>query len=408
MIASGKRTTDVTGFAVQYLESATGIQVPEYRREVVQKALHDLGKGDPVDGLNRLVAGEESATTEVLELIAISETYFFRHPGHFVALRDRARRAKEAGRSFHVLSAGCSSGEEAWSAAAVLASVYHPQATYSVTGWDLCPTRLKAAAAGNYRPWSFRQGFFGLEHHFTRSGETFSVHSSLRPFVSFRPVNFMQALPLSRSFDAIFFRNVSIYWTRQQANDIAHMLASRLAPGGIFLTGPSDPIRFEPDEWRCYTVDKVCIYERNAPGSPPSAEKPSRIAAAPCTPEQLNPDIAKAPAAIPIAPTRIIDESDVIDRVKELSDQGSVVEALALLTAIPSAKTPERRYWEGILVFSLGRAEEAAKLFQQCVFLEPGQAQYRRWLAIALDATGQAAAAARERVNADRLEEHRA
>lgn len=398
MIVSGKRTTDVTAFAVQYLESATGIQVPEYRREVVQKALLDVGAGDAVDGLNRLIAGDEAATSAVLELVAISETYFFRHPGHFVALRDRAHAAHAAGRPFHVLSAGCSSGEEAWSAAAVLASQYMPQAGFSVTGWDLCQTRLKGAANGVYRPWSFRQGFFGLERFFLRSGETFSIHPSLRTFMTFRQVNLMQPLPLSRSFDAIFFRNVSIYWTRQQANDIAHMLAAKLAPGGIFLTGPSDPIRFDPAEWKSTTVDKVCVFERRRPGSdaaPRPNEKPCEVKK-----EEL-------PAPIPLREPPLIGEGDVMERVKELSDQGDVEAALALLTAIPSAKTPQRRYWEGILLFSLGRAQEAVALFQQCVYLEPRQAPYRRWLAIALEATGQAVAAARERSNADQLEEHR-
>lgn len=398
MIASGKRTTDVTGFAVQYLESATGIQVPVYRRDVVQKALLDLGKGDAVDGLNRLVAGDETATAAVLELIAISETYFFRHPGHYVALREHARRAAAAGRGFHVLSAGCSSGEEAWSAAAVLASAYLPHASFSVTGWDLCQTRLKAAAAGAYRPWSFRQGFFGLEQFFLRSGESFAVHPSLKPFVSFRPVNFMQALPLSRSYDAIFFRNVSIYWTRQQANDIAHMLAAKLAPGGIFLTGPSDPIRFDPAEWRCTTVEKVCVYERRAP-----RRQAAEPAGQPPAPARVTP-----PPPVPLPQPRLAEtENDVMARVKEYSDQGRLAEALALLAAMPGTKSLERRYWEGILIFSLGRTQEAAALFQQCVYLEPHQPHYRRWLAIALEATGQPVAAARERANADRIEEHR-
>lgn len=399
MIASGKRAADVTGFAVQYLESATGIQVPVYRRDVVQKALLDLGQGDPVDGLNRLVAGDEKATSAVLELIAISETYFFRHPGHYVALREGARRAVAAGRGFHVLSAGCSSGEEAWSAAAVLASAYLPQASFSVTGWDLCQTRLKTAAGGAYRPWSFRQGFFGLEQFFLRSGESFAVHPSLRPFVSFRPVNFMQALPLTRAFDAIFFRNVSIYWTRQQANDIAHTLAAKLVPGGIFLTGPSDPIGFDPAEWRCTTVEKVCVYERRAPRRKATAESGRRAQA----PDRVTPP---PPVALP-QPRLVETENDVMARVKEYSDQGRLSEALALLAAMPGPKSPERRYWEGILIFSLGRTQEAATLFQQCVYLEPRQAHYRRWLAIALEATGQGAAAARERANADRIEEQR-
>lgn len=400
-MAIGKRAIDVTGFAVQYLETATGIQVPEYRRDVVQKALTDLGAGDAVDGLNRLVAGEETATTAVLELIAISETYFFRHPGHYLALRDHARRALAAGRSFHVLSAGCSSGEEAWSAAAVLASVYLPQAGFSVTGWDLCKTRLKAAAEGVYRPWSFRQGFFGLDKFFVRNGESFSVHPALRPFATFLPVNFMQTLPLSRSYDAIFFRNVSIYWTRQQANDIAHMLAAKLAPGGIFLTGPSDPIRFDPAEWNATTLEKVCIYQRK-----PVVRQPAAARSVPAVTIPLVPPSPPPPTRL--APPKLVEtENDIMARVKELSDQGNLEEALRLLSEMPGVKTVERRYWEGILVFSLGRAAEAAALFQQCVYLEPNQAPYHRWLAIALEATGQTAAAARERANADRIEASR-
>jgi len=55
----------------------------------------------------------------LLRALTIPETYFFRHPGHFDKLRDFALARAAVGGTCHVLSAGTSTGEEAWSAAAV-------------------------------------------------------------------------------------------------------------------------------------------------------------------------------------------------------------------------------------------------------------------------------------------------
>src|SRR5690606_5352804 len=107
--------------AARALRKLYGIEVPEYRLPLLALELEQLGgRGGHEQGLSLLLARDPRAWDRVIDAITVPETYMFRHLGHYLLIRKLAEERVARGRPMRGLCAGCSRGEEAWSAAAVL------------------------------------------------------------------------------------------------------------------------------------------------------------------------------------------------------------------------------------------------------------------------------------------------
>ncbi len=412
-----------------------GIEVPPYRLPLLEAQLRQLGgHGGPQRGLERLLGHEPDAWDQLIEAVTVPETYLFRHVGHFLLLRSLVEQRRASGLGVRVLSAGCSSGEEVWSAAAVLAQATRlPSTRDSVVGWDINAQRLRQASEGRFRPWSVRAGLHGHDACFRKEGDEVCVVDSLRALVSFEKVNLVGDLPDKKGpFDAILFRNVAIYWDHATAREVACRLAALLAEDGILMIGPSDPAS-PGDGWEHAITQGVRIYRRCAAAPPPrqAVTLPRSAGGDPApAPAPRRPVARRLPRSAPALridrnarldrsarldgqaqvsrrerktdPPPILGQADLLARVKELADGGRYGEALHQLrsTQIISA---EAQLWEGILLLNLDDQEQALDRFRKCVFLAPEQPTYRRWLAIAFQAVGRLEDAAREHRNAHEL-----
>src|SRR5882672_857451 len=139
--------------------------------------------------------GEEELRALATHLTT-SETYFFRCPDHFRVLREVALpsriRARNSRRQLRLLSAGCASGEEAYSLAMLLRE-HFPE----VEGWDLTimgidinPTMLAKARAARYSPWSLRETSEEMRNRcFRKEGADFLLDENFRRIVSFEERN---------------------------------------------------------------------------------------------------------------------------------------------------------------------------------------------------------------------------
>ncbi len=420
------------------VEELTGVLVPEYRRPLLRAEFERIGGEDGISGgFRRVVAGDREARSQLLSTVTIPETYLFRHFGHFELIRELARLRARDGRGLRVLSAGCSTGEEVWSVAAVLASVGElPNNRYSVVGWELCDERLQIARVGRYTKWSCRNGLKGLDRFFLDHDDRTEAGPELRGMVSFNRVNLVEEnLPNAGLFDVILLRNVAIYWSETTTQRVSSKLASMVAEGGVFLAGPSDPVHLPSAEWEHRISQGVRSYRRrppemvtrakaNQPGPVQStvvqkekAESSTGIAeprtgvVAPGesgrlrffghSSAQVEPDTPRGKAR----PSKAEDSADganrsCLDRARALADLGEYSTAYALLENDEEGQTVEGKLWRGILSLSLENNDEAVRLFRQCVFLRPEVREYHRWLAIGLEATGWIEEAARCRKNA--------
>jgi chemotaxis protein methyltransferase CheR len=164
-----------------------------------------------------------------------------------VALPERLA-ARAASRSLRLLSAGCASGEEAYSLAMLLKQRgVEPDFQVTVQGVDLNPEALEKASRGVYSAWSMRETPAEMkERWFSRRGRDFVLEPSVRGAVRFDQHNLIVPSPgliPQASFDIIFCRNVLMYFTTEHAASIVEQLARALAPGGFLFLGHAETLR---------------------------------------------------------------------------------------------------------------------------------------------------------------------
>jgi chemotaxis protein methyltransferase CheR len=197
--------------------------------------------------------GEYAEVELFSHLLLIGETYFWRYAGQFRALQETLvppliRNPVGGERVFRVWSAGCSTGEEAYSLAIACRQVLPPSWQVEVHGTDLDRTALALARRGAYRgralrnlPPEVRRAY--LEEH-ERGAR---VRGPVRQTVRFHHLNL--ASPAADSwgaahgpFHAVFCRNVLIYFSRAEVERAVDRFEAALVPGGGLFLGASEAI----------------------------------------------------------------------------------------------------------------------------------------------------------------------
>jgi chemotaxis protein methyltransferase CheR len=183
-----------------------------------------------------------------IDLLLPRETYFFREPAQLTTFVDEVvpRLVQDAvGRSLHVWSAGCSSGEEPYTVSMLLAE--HPLVTgwdLDVLGTDLSQKALTTARHAEYGPSSLRATTAEQKARFFEPGEQgrVRVKKAIKEKVRFGWLNLLDApgARLLPTMDVIFCRNVLIYFDTETRRRVVQLFSERLREGGYLLLGHSE------------------------------------------------------------------------------------------------------------------------------------------------------------------------
>ncbi len=187
----------------------------------------------------------------MVDLLTTNETYFFREDKHFDFLRNhiqtRLRLRQDVAQDVSIWSAACSTGEEVYTLAMVLADELGLERSWTITGSDISTRVLKTATAGHYSLDRTR----GLPDAYLRkyclkgvreNAGTFLIDPQLRSRTRFLQINLNQTLPDIGDFDVIFLRNVMIYFDMETKRQVVARLAQRLRPGGLLIVGHSESL----------------------------------------------------------------------------------------------------------------------------------------------------------------------
>jgi len=220
----------------------------------VAKRQRALSIPDPESYL-RLLEADPSGEELLLFLDAISThfTSFFREPDHFEALDAELRHLVDRGQTrLRLWSAACSTGEEPWSMAMTALSVPGVAAAdLKILATDIAEETLRQAEAGAYpasRLSPVPQALF--KRWFQRTGESpgpegqvFGVVPELRRRVVFRRLNLTEPpYPMKGPFDAIFCRNVLIYFDQATRQRLIGGMERLLGPGGLLCIGHTETL----------------------------------------------------------------------------------------------------------------------------------------------------------------------
>lgn len=192
----------------------------------------------------------EQARVEALALqLSVGETYFFREPAAFELIERELlppliEQRRRSTRRLRLWSAGCCTGEEAYSLAIVLNRLIPDMASWDILiqGTDIHPGFLAHAEGGIYGDWSFRgmasasrqEGFEALDE------ERWAVRPALRRLARFRFGNLARDETAGEAFDLILCRHVLMYFEPQQAQRALHRLQAALVDGGWLLVAAAE------------------------------------------------------------------------------------------------------------------------------------------------------------------------
>jgi chemotaxis protein methyltransferase CheR len=233
-----------------------GISLSDSKRNLVygrlSRRLRVLGLASFGEYREHLQDGDGSEIERFINSISTNHTKFFREAHHFIHFRTSLvqpflkRDQRHGGQKLRVWSAGCSSGEEPYTIALVLRRDITDIACQDVRilATDIDTDALAKASRGEYPaealdsiPDPFCRYFQPTEES---NAATVTVAHEVRSLVTFRPLNLMEAWPIKGPFDAIFCRNVMIYFDAPTKSKLIERYVRLIKPGGFLYIGHSE------------------------------------------------------------------------------------------------------------------------------------------------------------------------
>ncbi|MFC4159555.1 CheR family methyltransferase [Chitinimonas lacunae] len=233
------------------IERLVGIHLTPLKRAMVSgrlsRRLRELGVASFGDYFRLIDDGGDAAERQVaIDLVTTNETHFFREPKHFELLKQRLLPSLDS-KTLRVWSAACSSGEEAYSIAMVMADVLGEEAAWEVFGSDVSLRMLQMARRALYPLDRARELPLDYLRRYCLRGTgeyagTLLVERALRRHTQFARLNLIEPLPEIGRFDLIFLRNVIIYFDADTKRRVVGSVASRLRPGGWLVVGHAESL----------------------------------------------------------------------------------------------------------------------------------------------------------------------
>jgi len=252
------------------LREDSGIHLPDGKAALVYsrlaKRLRLLGL-ESFDAYCALIGGTEGGEERrsMLTALTTNVTRFFREPHHFEHLKrqiaDRLAAKARAGGRVRFWSAGCSTGEEPYSIALTLLSAL-PEAgelDVRILATDIDTKVVATARAGVYDAEDLAQIPVALRGRVKAHGNPgeYAIDDSVKRLITFNELNLMREWPMKGRFDAIFCRNVAIYFDEPTQERLWGRFAERLDPAGHLHVGHSERVsdpRFQSDGLTSYRL----------------------------------------------------------------------------------------------------------------------------------------------------------
>jgi chemotaxis protein methyltransferase CheR len=222
--------------------------------------------------LLRLIKNSNVEFDSLLQRLLTQETSFFRYPAAFEALEKRVlpelhmKKFWESPRSLRIWSAGCATGEEAFSIAMTVADALEFADAWNIhiLATDISRQALEHAEHGVYDPRELdsvppRQ----RELYFSRSNGHVVVKPRIRNLVTFAPMNLAQVVYMGR-FDCIFCMNVLIYFSPERQAQLMQRFYEYLEPGGYLFLGHAESIIKADVKFDTHVFRDTRIYQKPA------------------------------------------------------------------------------------------------------------------------------------------------
>jgi chemotaxis protein methyltransferase CheR len=239
---------------VTFVKTNYGINLEKKKQLVesrLQSVLLEKGFANFTDYFELIKRNDSAEITAMLNKLTTNHTYFLREPAHFDFLKNVFLPKQEKTnlkKDIRIWSAGCSSGEEAFTTIMVMMEYFGMQKSswdFRILGTDISSKAMQAAQNGLYSTESLKnipQGW--QKKYFTRKQDDFfELNKEVRDQVTFRTLNLMEKFSFKQPFDLIFCRNVMIYFDQPTKNALINKFYDVLKPGGYLFIGHSETVQ---------------------------------------------------------------------------------------------------------------------------------------------------------------------
>lgn len=239
---------------VAYIKGNYGINLTN-KRQLIESRMQSvlLGKGidNFSDYFDLIKQNKADEITAMLNKLTTNHTYFYREPAHFHFLKNTILPMQEktnARRDIRIWSAGCSSGEEAYTAIMTMMDYFGLKRAgwdFRILATDISLKAMEAAKHGLYGTESLKDIPKAWEQrYFIKRGENlFELKEEVKNQVLFKRLNLMEPFSFQQPFDLIFCRNVMIYFDQPTKNALINKFYDVLKPGGYLFIGHSETVQ---------------------------------------------------------------------------------------------------------------------------------------------------------------------
>ncbi len=248
----GQLTEDDLDTLSETLRRRSGVLLPPHSPEALANLLSPVLRRFGLTGIPALSAelrqGREELARAVAEALATSASGFFRDPAMFERFAAQTLPRLLAGsaetRHLRIWCAACAAGQEAWSIAMLIAEAGLEGWTVEILATDFNTALVERAEAGLYAE-AEMQGVSEDRRaaHFVPDGNAWRIRDELRAMTVFRTFNLLDPCDRLGRFDAVFCRNLLIYFDTATAGAVLERLANVIAPGGALMLGPGETLR---------------------------------------------------------------------------------------------------------------------------------------------------------------------
>ena len=240
----------------EYVRNKYGINLTHKKTLVVgrlQNLLHQQNFNSFSDYYNHIVTDVKGiASTMLINKLTTNHTFFMREPDHFEFFRKTAlpylvtREARK--KDLRIWSAGCSSGEEPYTLAMIIADYFGTDKWMwdtKILATDISTKVLETAIDGIYPS----EGIVALQENWRKNyflrmdGEKSALVDKIKKEVIFKKLNLMdEVFPFKRKFHVIFCRNVMIYFDNKTKKKLVDKFYELTEPGGYLFIGHSESL----------------------------------------------------------------------------------------------------------------------------------------------------------------------
>lgn len=272
-----------------FLSDNFGIYLPEAKyRDLQRGIIHIMEKTGETDVASyiekiRMLSSSSPQIEALITQFTIGETYFFREPDYFTALKNNIlpkliETRRNVNQILRIWSAGCSTGEEPYSLAILISELIENLENWniSILATDINVHSLRKLTEGVYGEWSFRNvpNYVKEKYFIQHSKNSYEIKPHFKKMVKTNYLNLAQdpypsLMNNTNAMDVIFCRNVLMYFDTPLINQILAQLTDSLIEGGSLVVGSSEHSLVPQSQYQKYIVNNAIFYQKKSDVAPP-------------------------------------------------------------------------------------------------------------------------------------------